>query len=434
MRILKRKEQLTQTHSVSECANILQSKIENRADMTVDDLLLSALIGRTTLSRELALNIPSLSAGIGFIADMVSMIPLKLYFEKEGKIEEIKDDSRLKLFNDDSGDTLDSVQFWRAFIFDYYLGKGAFAYLNKSSGQLESVHYVDERYIAIQKNNDPIFKDYNILVNGKSYKPFEFLKILRNSKDGAEGVSILEEYPYLLSVCYNMLKFEDSVVKKGAVRDGFLESDHNLSQEVVDAIQDAWQQQYSNNDKSTAIVLNEGIKFNAASLSSVELQLNENKQTNAREVCKILHIAESVLSGNATERDYINSINNGVMPLLRAIECAMNRDVLLEKEKSSKYWMFDTKELTKGDIKARYEAYKLGIDSNFIGIDEVRYKEDLPALGIDWIKLGLDSVLYNPKTGEIYTPNTNQSVLMDESNIKTDLSIIKDTNDEGGDK
>lgn len=29
-------------------------------------------------------------------------------------------------------------------------------------------------------------------------------------------------------------------------------------------------------------------------------------------------------------------------------------------------------------------------------------------LGINWIRLGLDSVLYDPKTNMIYTPNTNE--------------------------
>jgi hypothetical protein len=42
-------------------------------------------------------------------------------------------------------------------------------------------------------------------------------------------------------------------------------------------------------------------------------------------------------------------------------------------------------------------------------IDEVRYEENLPPLGIKWIKLGLDSVLYDPESGEIYTPNTSVS-------------------------
>ena len=27
-------------------------------------------------------------------------------------------------------------------------------------------------------------------------------------------------------------------------------------------------------------------------------------------------------------------------------------------------------------------------------------------LGLDWIRLGLQDVLYNPKTGELFTPNT----------------------------
>lgn len=41
-------------------------------------------------------------------------------------------------------------------------------------------------------------------------------------------------------------------------------------------------------------------------------------------------------------------------------------------------------------------------------VDEVREKEDYEPLGINWIRLGLDSVLYDPKKNMIYTPNTNE--------------------------
>ena len=58
----------------------------------------------------------------------------------------------------------------------------------------------------------------------------------------------------------------------------------------------------------------------------------------------------------------------------------------------------------------------MAIDSNFMQIDEVRYMEDLPALGINWVKLGLDSVLYDPKTKTIYTPNTDKTA----TNLKGD--------------
>ena len=44
------------------------------------------------------------------------MLPIKLYSEerKEDETSEIKDDIRVGLLNDDTGDTLDAVQFWRA--------------------------------------------------------------------------------------------------------------------------------------------------------------------------------------------------------------------------------------------------------------------------------------------------------------------------------
>lgn len=379
---------------------------------SADDILLQALLGRKLVTKEAALNIPSVKGCIKFAADTVSMLPIKLYKETDGEVEEIKDDIRVKLLNDDTGDTLDAVQFWRALITDYYLGKGGYAYIRKEKNKFISLHYVDEKNISINKNTDPIFKDYNILVQGTAYKPFEFIKILRNTKDGAQGVSIIEEHPLILSVAYNSLEFEDNLVRKGGNKKGFLKSSKKLTQDSIDALKEAWKKLYGNNEENV-VVLNDGLEFKEASNSSVEMQLNENKETNSAEICKLFNFPVNVIKGNATEKEYSNAFKLGIMPLLKAIECALNRDLLLEKEKESFYFAFDTKEILKGNIKERFEAYKTAIDANFLSIDEVRYMEDLPALGINWIKLGLDSVLFNPKTGEIYTPNTNQTQNID---------------------
>lgn len=381
---------------------------------SADDVLLHALIGTQTITRQSALNIPSLNGCIEYIANTVSMLPIKLYQEKEGKVEEVKDDPRVRLLNDDTGDTLDAFQFWKALISDYFLGKGGYAYINKTGTNFKSIHYVSENDISIQKNTDPIFKDYDILVNGATYKPYEFIKILRNTKDGCSGVSLVQETPLLMSVGYNTLVFENALVSKGGNKKGFLKSPKRLTQDVIDALKAAWKRLYSNNEENV-VVLNEGMEFQEASNSSVEMQLNENKETNSTEICKLINVPETIIKGTASEKDYINGFKLAVMPVIRAIESALNKDFLLEKEKKSYYWSFDTKEITKGDIKTRYDAYKTGIDANFLQPDEVRYMEDLEPLGLDFIKLGLDSVLYNPRTKEVYTPNT------DKVNKMTDL-------------
>ncbi|MCE5294745.1 MAG: phage portal protein [Chlamydiales bacterium] len=385
-----------------------EQRTEEAPTLTMDDVLLQALLGRSVITKAEALSIPSVQSGINFIADTVSMLPIKLYQEKDGKAEEVKGDRRIRLLNDDTGDTLDAVQFWRALISDYYLGKGGYAYINKKQNQFVSLHYVDETSVSIAKNVDPIFKDYSILVNASIYKPYDFLKLLRNTKDGAEGKSIAEENSLMLSVAYHSLVYEENLVKKGGNKKGFLKTPKKLGEAAIAALKAAWRNLYSNNTENV-VVLNDGMEFQEASNTSVEMQLNENKKTNSAEICKLINIPVNIIEGTATAQEYTNAFKMGVIPVLKVIECALNRDLLLEKEKGSFYFAFDTKEMLKGDIKERFDAYKTGIDANFLQIDEVRFMEDLPSLGLDWIKLGLDSVLYDVKTKTIYTPNTNQS-------------------------
>jgi len=384
-----------------------EERTEQVAEPSADDVLLKALLGNTTITKEQALNIPSVQSCINFVANTVSMIPIKLYKDNNGKAEEVKDDVRVDLLNDDTKDTLDAVQFWRAIITDYFLGKGGYAYINRNLNNVISLHYVDESYISIVKNADPIFKDYKILVNGKGYWPFEFIKILRNTKDGAQGTSLIEENNLILSVAYNSLIFEETLVKKGGNKKGFIKSPRKLTQEVIDKLKEAWRRLYSNNSDNV-VILNDGLDFQEASNTSVEMQLNENKETNSAEICKLFNVPVNIIKGTATRQEYTNGFKMGVMPVLRTIECALNRELLLEDEKSSFYWAFDTKEMLKGELLERYQAYKTAIEANFMQPDEVRYMEDMEPLGLDYIKLGLDTVLYNPKTGEIYTPNTNK--------------------------
>lgn len=80
---------------------------------------------------------------------------------------------------------------------------------------MKSLHYVDQRNIGFAKGPDVIFKQYVILVQGKSYFPEDFIKLLRNTNDGVRGHSIIETNKTLLSIMYNNMKFEESLVRTG---------------------------------------------------------------------------------------------------------------------------------------------------------------------------------------------------------------------------
>ena len=141
--------------------------------------------------------------------------------------------------------------------------------------------------------------------------------------------------------------------------------------------------------------------------------MNENKNTNSIEMCNIFNVPPQMLKGasKADEDDKSKFINNCIIPILEAITTALNRDLLLEKEKGSFYFAFDTKELLKGDIEKRYKAYEIAIKNKILLPNEVRYEENKEPIEAfnDTIVLGLNDVLYNTKTGAVYTPNTDKT-------------------------
>ena len=386
-------------------------RTENRADadtgtVSFDDALLAALLGHAAVSKETALQIPTIAGGIDLIASVVAGTPLKLYRDEGNRAVEVPDDYRLKLLNDETGDTLNANEFWHAMIRDYYTGKGGYAYLNKVRGKIHSIHYVDEKYVGILRNADPIFKDFSYQVNGRQYRPWDFLRILRNTRDGAEGIPITKENSRLIDVANQQLQLEYTMAKRGGNKKGFLKAERRLDSASMAALKEAWAQMYADG-KENVVILNNGTDFKESSETSAEMQLDENKRTNALEFAKIFHVSPESMSGS--EKDVSALAKLAAIPLMETIQCALNRDLLLEREKGSLYFAFDTKELLKGDGAERAAFYREMIGSNVMQIDEARYMEDLPPLGLNFIKLGLQDVLYNPKTKEIFIPNMNQS-------------------------
>lgn len=369
---------------------------------SLDPILRSCLID-TNMTREKAIQVPAVTGVIDEIAKTVANIPIKLYKRENGKIIELEGDRRVFLLNEETGDTLDAVQMKQAIVRDYYLSHGGFIYVDWNGLEVESLRYVESKEVSIAQNSDVIFKDYVILVQGKSYFPSQFVRVLRNTTDGMRGNSIVKENDKLLSVLYNSLIFEEVLVKTGGNKKGFVKSTKKLTQEAINRLKQAWRKLYQNNTENV-VILNDGLDFQEASNTSVEMQLNENKKTNTQEVRRLLGVPDDL----ATEQGDKAYIKYSINTFMGEFMTALNRALLLESEKNECFFAPDMYELTKGDEDKRYAAYKTAAETGWLQIDEIRAKENMEPLGIDMVKLGLQDVLYDPKTKKVYIPNMNQ--------------------------
>ena len=302
----------------------------------------------------------------------------------------------------------------RAMITDYYLGKGGYCFINKVGNEFRSLHYVDERSISFVYNTDPIFKSYSVMVEGQRFMPYQFIRVLRNTKNGRDGMPIYDEAQRMMSAVYSLLKYEENQNVTGGNKKGFLKSQRKLGREAIDYVRTQWRKLYSNN-ADNVMVLNEGAEFQECSNTSMEMQLNQNKITNSKDVCKLFLMPANILNGTPTEQDRKLYVEECLNQVISAFECSLNRDLLLESEKTDHYFIVDTSGMTKGDQEKRYNAYEKALKNGFMQVDEVRAIENMPPLGLNYIKLGLQDVLFDPNTKDLYIPNMGQGMNLNDA-------------------
>lgn len=378
-----------------------RKKPEIKNEVTINsDITLEALLRGEEIDRDMAMSIPAVATAVDKICNTIAMLPIKLYRKKKDSVEEVKDDTRVKLLNDDTKDTLNGVEFKKAIVEDYLLDKGGYAFINKRGNKVVSLHYTEAKNITILKNADPIMKSFHFNVNAKNYDSYEFLKVLRNTKDGASGTSVITQVSKALETAFQEIKYQNTLLKSGGNKRGFLKSQKKLTEESLKALKEAWNKLYANDNENKCIVLNDGLEFQEASNSSVEMQLNETNKKLKEDIRSIFHDSDN----------WNEYFKEAIQPIIAEIQCALNKDLLLEKEKADYFFAFDVTDILKGTIKERFEAYKVAKETGWITPNEIRDLEKYDRIdGLDIIAMSLGSVIYDIDKKEYYTPNTDSS-------------------------
>ncbi len=381
---------------------LFKKRIKNKINLNdqsvqLDDVLLSALLNNEKITRDKALTLPAVSGAVDFISGSIASMPVKLYKYKNGKVEEVQRDSRVRMLNGDTGNTLDGFQTKKAMVEDYLLGKGGYCYIQRDrQNNVTALKYIPDMNVTVWSNSDPMNRFVQFYVGTNKIYPWNMVKLLRNTKDGASGKGLTEEISKALETAYSTLVYQLGLVQTGGNKKGFLQAERRLGQEEVDKLKEAWKRLYANNTESV-MVLNNGIKFQESSNSSVEMQLNESKKTLQDEINGVFHI----------HSDFSLTFKEAIYPIVKAFETAINSTLLLEKEKKNFFFEFDTKEIVKATIKERFDAYKVAKDTGLMTINELRRMENLNYIdGLNILDFGLGSVMYDTEKHEYFVPNT----------------------------
>ena len=370
-----------------------------------------------------ALQIPIVNACVSRVSDVIASTDLRLYKKTNKGREEVENDNRVKILNTkvDNG-LINSFELKKLIVRDYFLKGHCYFYVKKNGNKVDDIAYLDN--VSISSNSDPFNKLYTIHSFDKTLRPHQVLRITRNTKDGMRGRSIIDESGLHFLLILKTMERLLTDAKRGFLPKGMFKMDKNIRD--LDAVRSDIKKMLD--DKNSGFIfLNSAINYEP--LEKKKDAENEAK-ANASELNKIAAIfgvPVSIINGGANEEDKFNFINFTILPLLATIEASLNRDLLLEREQGKYYFAFDTKELLKGNLKERFEAYQIAIKNNIMSMDEVRDLENMPRLNLGFYKFNIADAMY------IRDDEKDINMLLNvNTNTAMDINrVIKTTNETG---
>ena len=374
------------------------------------EMLLTELNGGYYITAQQAQEIPAVSACLEYIGNKVALLPLKLYErDDEGRINEIKNDERTRLFNIQPSEYFDAFLFKNMLAKDYMLYGSCYAYIRRDFNAVKELIYLKPGDITKIANTDALNRYVKYWVQGKPVDEFNMFAALRSSTDGAAGRGLINDNAEALKTAFAELLFEQKMIRKQGLKKGYLSVENKISDEALKDLKAKWPRIYAGETDET-MVLNSGIKFNELASTPAEMQIIQAKKDNFNSICNLFGVAPSVLAGTATPETETATFETAVIPPAKAIESAANRVLLLESEKRNRFFAFDMDEGKKGSLEARFNSYEKAVINGILQPDEIREKENMPPLGLDFIKLGLQDVLYDAEEKIIYIPNMGKSL------------------------
>lgn len=211
--------------------------------------------------------------------------------------------------------------------------------------------------------------------------------------EGPGGVGVLQNARNAAGLAAAQEIMGSRLYAHGANFSGVLETNLKPGSEALDMLGKSFNEAHAGLERSQKVVpLPAGIKFEPTSMSAEDADFLEARKFQVEDLARFYGVPPSVLGSTGAlprsnvEESFRELLMIGLRPWLVLWETQANLDLF--GPGSDLFLEFNIDGLVRGDIKARYEAYRVGLGGQpFLTVNEVRKRETLnPVAEGDQIK------------------------------------------------
>lgn len=347
-----------------------------------------------SVSPETAMRYSTVYACVRVLAESIAQLPLHLYTRQaDGGRQRMAGHPLEIILNEQPNEWQSSFEF-REMMAGHLLLRGrALAYISRAGDgkileliplhpvrtQIKQMPDTTLRFKVTKADNTEIWLEQ---------KNVMYLRGL--SFDGVNALSPVGCMRESIGLAQATQRHGSSLFKNGASVRGILKHPQKLSPEAKKNIGDSFDRLHGGENAFRTPVFEEGLDYQQISMSNEDAQFLDTRKFERSDICGMFRVPPHMVGDleRATfsniEHQGISFVVHSLMPWLIRWEQAILRDVIAPDQRRHMFAKFQVAGLLRGDIKARYDAYRIAITTGWMNRNEVRGLEDMnPAEGLD---------------------------------------------------
>lgn len=378
------------------------------------------LFGGTTSGKNVneftAMQTTAVYSCVRILSEALASLPLHIYRYSQGGKERVYDHPLYHILHDEPNSEMTSFVFRETLMSHLLIWGNAYAQvIRDGAGRVVALYPLlpnkmevwrdknGEIFYTYSRNSDenPNFKDYGSVVLRRQ----DVLHIPGLGFDGLVGYSPIAMAKNAVGMTLACEEYGASFFANGANPGGVLEHPGVLKDPKK--VRDSWNEVYrGTNNAHKVAVLEEGMKYQQIGIPPEEAQFLETRKFQINEIARLYRIPPHMVgdleksSFSNIEQQSLEFVKYTLDPWVIRWEQALQRSLLLPREKAEYFIKLNVDGLLRGDYQSRMNGYSIARQNGWLSANDIREMEDM-------------NPIPSEEGGNLYLINGNMTKLKD---------------------
>jgi HK97 family phage portal protein len=230
----------------------------------------------------------------------------------------------------------------------------------------------------------------------------EALHIRGPSRDGIIGQSPIQIARGAVGLALAQGETAGALMANSMRPSGLISFVEKLGKDAREAMRSAMGDFTGSGNAGKVVIMDGGAKFERLTFTPEDAEFLDSRKLSNEDVARIWGIPPTCvgITDKATysnvEQEATALVRNALGPLAARVEAAMSRCLLTDAGRRTYYIEHDLSALLRGDVQARFEAYRIGREIGVFNSNDIRRRENEPPIAggeiyhqpANWVPLG----------------------------------------------